>query len=207
MKTLDSAAPFVPSTTNLAKLSTAAERCRGCELYKNATQTVFGEGATHARVVMIGEQPGDQEDKKGKPFVGPSGRMLDRALADAGVDRTEVYITNAVKHFRFVMRGKMRFHQKPSGGHIRACRPWLEAEVHALKPDAIVCLGATAAQSLFQKATTITPLRGRLHEHAMAKAVIVTVHPSSLLRAEDEDARRAAYMSFVSDLKLIHKIK
>jgi uracil-DNA glycosylase len=207
VKTGGSAASYVPSTSSLKELSEAAQKCRGCELYKSATQTVFGEGPKHARIVMIGEQPGDQEDKQGKPFVGPAGRMLDQALADAGVDRRAVYITNAVKHFRFIPRGKMRFHQKPSGGHIRACRPWLEAEVHALEPEAIVCLGATAAHSLFQKATTITPLRGKIHSHPMAKAVIVTVHPSSLLRAEDEESRRLAYKSFVGDLKLIHKIK
>jgi uracil-DNA glycosylase len=204
-KDAESAAPYVPATRALPALAKASRTCRGCELYRNATQTVFGEGPRSARVIMIGEQPGDKEDQAGKPFVGPAGRMLDKALVDAGVDRKLVYVTNAVKHFRFVTRGRLRFHQKPSGGHIKACRPWLEAEIDALQPELLVCLGATAAQSVFGKAVTITPLRGQIHAHSRVKGVIVTVHPSSLLRTEDEEERRIHYAAFVNDLKLIRK--
>ncbi len=202
----DSARPYVPETTDWKRLALAARRCRGCELYRDATQTVFGEGPKRAPVMLLGEQPGDQEDRQGQPFVGPAGHLLDRALIDAGIDRTAVYVSNVVKHFRFIQKGKLRFHQKPSGKHIRACRPWLEAEVASIKPEVIVCLGATAAQSVFEKPLTVTSLRGQVHSRPLAQAIIVTVHPSSLLRTEDEAARHAAYAAFVADLKLARQV-
>jgi uracil-DNA glycosylase len=201
-KTAESAAPFVPETRRLPILAQAVQRCRGCDLYKDATQAVFGEGPTSARLVLIGEQPGDQEDKQGKPFVGPSGHMLDRALAEAGIDRDDVYVTNAVKHFRFALQGRFRLHKKPSAGQIHACRPWLEAEIEVLHPELLICLGATAVTSVFERPATITSLRGRIIAHPMAKhGVIVTVHPSSLLRARDETQKRLQYDAFVKDLR------
>jgi DNA polymerase len=197
----DSAADFLPRTRQLRALRRAAAGCRGCELYCDATQTVFGEGPASAKVVMVGEQPGDQEDLSGKPFVGPSGHLLDEAMEEAGIDRSQVYVTNAVKHFRFKMRGKRRLHVKPSARQITACRPWLEAELAAVEPKVVVCLGATAAQSLLGRDFRVT----REHGKAMtgtdwAPAVVATVHPSAVLRAPDEAGRRQLRRQLIDDL-------
>src|SRR5437667_4614840 len=178
-KQVPSAAPWVPDKPTLPLLIAASKHCEGCDLFRNATQTVFGEGPPDARVVMVGEQPGDQEDLAGKPFVGPAGKLLDRAMAEAGVDRSQVYVTNAVKHFKFVERGKRRIHGKPSGIEISACRPWLEAELAALRPEVVVCLGATAAQSLMGREFRVTRDRGTFFPHRWAKALMATVHPSA----------------------------
>ncbi len=197
------AAPFVPTHSTLPKLREAAAGCKGCELWKLGTQTVFGGGAPHARVMFVGEQPGDQEDKAGKPFVGPAGRILDKALIEAGINRNEVYVTNAVKHFKWEPRGKRRIHKKPNQLEINACRPWLEAEVSVIKPKVIVCLGATAAQSILGKSFKVTQQRGELIPHDLAPHVVATVHPSSILRAPDEDKRHEEMAKFVEDLKQV----
>src|SRR5258707_1132668 len=180
-----------------------AANCRACPLWKDATQTVFGEGPEAAQVMLVGEQPGDKEDLAGKPFVGPAGQMLDRALEEAGIDRSKVYVTNAVKHFKFVPRGKIRLHQKPSTPEIKACRPWYERELAAIKPDLVVAMGATAAQSVFGKITPINKSRGRLIELDEGIKALVTVHPSYLLRLPDEDAKAREYERFVDDLKIV----
>jgi DNA polymerase len=177
--------------------------CTRCPLYANATQGVLGEGPAHAAVFFIGEQPGDQEDLQGHPFVGPAGRMLDKAMAEAGIDRGRVYVTNAVKHFKWEPRGKRRLHKKPNAYEVRQCRWWLDQELAAIDPKLLVLLGATAAQAVFGKAVTITGLRGRVLELPNGRRGLVTVHPSSLLRAPDEEARRAAYAAFVKDLKVV----
>jgi uracil-DNA glycosylase len=195
-----SAAPWVPDTSDLKKLTEAARHCEGCDLFRNATQTVFGEGSRKARVILVGEQPGNEEDQQGHPFVGPAGRLLDRALEEAGVDRSELYVTNAVKHFKFEPRGKRRIHKKPSVVEISACRPWLEAETAALHAELIVCLGATAARTVFGRDVRVTVERGKFLEHPWAKASFVTVHPSALLRVPDEDRRKAEWEMFVHDL-------
>lgn len=195
------ALPFVPPGATLTQLRDAAQRCQGCELYRNATQAVLGEGPPHARIVMIGEQPGDQEDLAGKPFVGPAGALLDRALADAQIARRDVYITNAVKHFKFEERGKRRIHKKPSSGEITACHPWLEAELACIHPEIIVCLGATAARAVIGNQHRLLQERGRFFQHPMAGAVSATVHPSAILRAPDAARRHADYEAFVADLK------
>ena len=180
-----------------------AADCRACPLWKDATQTVFGEGLPHAQVMLVGEQPGDKEDLAGKPFVGPAGQMLDRALEEAGIDREKVYVTNAVKHFKFVPRGKIRLHQKPNTPEIRACRPWYERELAAIKPDLVVAMGATAAQSVFGKITPINKTRGTADRaRSTASQALVTVHPSYLLRLPDEDAKAREYQRFVDDLKI-----
>src|SRR5215469_1973464 len=171
----------VPHTTSLRRLKEAARDCQRCDLFRNATQTVFGKGPNHALVVAVGEQPGDYEDQQGQPFVGPAGRILTRALEEAGIDATEVYITNAVKHFKFEPRGKRRIHKKPDTGEIRACRPWLEAEVSLIKPRLIVALGATAAQTLFEKKVGINKNRGKVLDHGWAK-ILITIHPSAVWR-------------------------
>jgi DNA polymerase len=199
-----SAAPFVPHSGNLERLSHAAKGCEGCDLYRNATQTVFGEGSAQARVILVGEQPGNEEDREGLPFVGPAGRMLNQALEEAEVDRSDLYVTNAVKHFKFEPRGKRRLHKKPSVPEISACRPWLEAEIAAIHPELIVCLGATAARSVFGRAVKVTAERGELRPHEWAKASLVTVHPSSLLRIEDKERKRAEWELFVRDLRKVH---
>jgi DNA polymerase len=186
----------------LAALREDAAQCRACPLWKDATQTVFGEGPRHARIMLVGEQPGDKEDLAGKPFVGPAGQMLDRALEEAGIDRTKVYVTNAVKHFKFVPRGKIRLHQKPSTPEIRACRPWYERELAAIRPDLVVAMGATAAQSVLGKITPINKNRGRLIDLGGGIKALVTVHPSYLLRLPDEDAKAKEYERFVDDLKI-----
>jgi uracil-DNA glycosylase len=176
--------------------------CRACHLWKDATQTVFGEGPPHAPIMLVGEQPGDKEDLAGKPFVGPAGQMLDRALDEAGIDRGKVYVTNAVKHFKFVPRGKIRLHQKPNTEEIRACRQWYERELDAIRPKLVVAMGATAAQSVFGKITTINKTRGRIIDLAEGVKALVTVHPSYLLRLPDADARAREYERFVADLKI-----
>ncbi|WP_067829178.1 UdgX family uracil-DNA binding protein [Nocardia inohanensis] len=193
------AADYVPEGADLAELRQAACGCHGCELYRHATQTVFGEGPEDARLVLVGEQPGDREDVAGHPFVGPSGRLLDRALADAGIERDSVYITNAVKHFKFSERGKRRIHQKPGRTEIVACTPWLTAELDDIHPEVVVCLGAVAAQSLLGKDFRITRQRGTVLELPDFRAV-ATVHPSAVLRDPDRDA---AYRGFVADLRVV----
>ncbi len=198
-----SAAEWVTLGASLSELGQAARGCQGCDLFQEATQVVFGDGLPSAKVVMVGEQPGDEEDLKGKPFVGPAGRLLDKALAEAGVPRGEVYITNAVKHFKYEMRGKRRIHAKPSGWQISACRPWLEAELEAIKPELIVCLGATAAQSLMGRDFRITTERGRFFPHRWAKELTATIHPSAILRAPDPESREAEFALLVRDLKLV----
>jgi DNA polymerase len=187
---------------SLSALREEAADCRACHLYKDATQTVFGEGPQGAQVVLVGEQPGDKEDLAGKPFVGPAGQMLDRALTEAGIDREKVYVTNAVKHFKFVPRGKIRLHQKPNTAEIKACRQWYERELAAIKPDLVVAMGATAAQCVFNKITPINKNRGRLIDLDDGVKVLVTVHPSYLLRLPDEDAKAREYQRFVEDLKI-----
>jgi uracil-DNA glycosylase len=197
------AAPFVPPRPTLPKLREAAAGCRGCDLWKRGTQTVFGDGAPHARVMFVGEQPGDREDLEGKPFVGPAGRILDKGLEAAGIDRNDVFVTNAVKHFKWEPRGKRRIHKKPNQLEINACRPWLEAEVSVVKPEVIVCLGATAAQSLLGRKFKVTERRGELIAHDLAPFVVATVHPSSILRAPDEDRRHDEMAQFIEDLKKV----
>ena len=178
----ETAAAFVPERPSLPKLRTAAAGCTACDLHKLGTQTVFGEGARSAEVMFVGEQPGDREDSDGRPFVGPAGRLLDQALEDAGIDRTQVYVTNVVKHFKWRARGKRRIHQKPSWSEIAACRPWLEAELAVVEPRVLVCLGATAAQALLGRQFRVTRERGRPVESDLAEHVLATVHPSSILR-------------------------
>ncbi|HEX5948851.1 MAG TPA: UdgX family uracil-DNA binding protein [Actinomycetota bacterium] len=197
------AADFLPQRRSLTALREAAATCRGCLLYRDATQTVFGEGRASAEVVMVGEQPGDQEDRRGKPFVGPAGRVLGEALEDAGIDRADVYITNVVKHFKFQPRGKRRIHKRPSAAETAACRPWLDAELQAIKPSALLALGATAAQDLFGRSFRVTKQRGRPLEFDFAPLVMASVHPSSILRAPDEEARREEYGLFVADLRAL----
>jgi probable DNA metabolism protein len=200
----DSAAQFVPMTLELPVLRDAANKCRGCDIYCNATQVVFGEGPATAEVMFVGEQPGDQEDLAGKPFVGPSGQLLDGALVEAGIDRGQVYVTNAVKHFKFEPRGPRRIHAKPNAREMAACRPWLEAEIASVRPKLIVCLGATAAQSLMGPQFRITRERGRVFaDTAWAPALVATVHPSSILRQPDAESREQAHREFVDDLKIV----
>jgi DNA polymerase len=187
---------------SLAALREEAAHCRACHLYKHATQTVFGEGPQHAQVMLVGEQPGDKEDLAGKPFVGPAGQMLDRALEEAGIERKKVYVTNAVKHFKFVPRGKIRLHQKPNTPEIKACRQWYERELASIKPDLVVAMGATAAQCVFGKITPINRNRGRLIDLNDGPKALVTVHPSYLLRLPDADAKAREYQRFVDDLKI-----
>lgn len=191
---------FLPRGRSLAALKKAAASCQGCLLYQRATQTVFGEGAGHARLVMIGEQPGDQEDLAGRPFIGPAGRLLDAVLREVNIDRSRVYVTNAVKHFKWTERGKRRLHAKPSSRQVTACRPWLEAELQAIEPRVIVCLGATAAQSLLGASFRLTQNRGRFMESDWARWIVATYHPSALLRAPDAKSRRAMRADFVHDL-------
>jgi uracil-DNA glycosylase family protein len=196
----ETAAPLVPPRPTLKKLKDAAAGCKACPLWKTGTQTVFGEGLTKAEVMFVGEQPGDQEDKAGKPFVGPAGKLLDRAMEEAGIDRSRAYVTNVVKHFKWKGQGKRRIHQKPNWSEIAACFPWLEAELAVVKPRVLVCLGATAAQALLGKQFRVTQHRGEPVTSDLAPVVIATVHPSSILRSDDREAEFAA---FVSDLKTI----
>ena len=194
--------PMTTASPSLKTLREEASRCRACHLWEDATQTVFGEGPQHAQVMLVGEQPGDKEDLTGKPFVGPAGLMLDRALEEAGIDRKKAYVTNAVKHFKFVQRGKIRLHQKPTTSEIKACRQWYERELASIKPDLVVAMGTTAAQSVFGKITPINKNRGRLIELDDGIKALVTVHPSYLLRLPDADAKAREYLRFVDDLKV-----
>jgi len=187
---------------NLDSLREQASQCRACPLWKDATQTVFGEGPLHARIMLVGEQPGDKEDLAGRPFVGPAGQMLDRALEEAGLDRRQIYITNAVKHFKFFPRGKFRLHQKPTTAEIKACRPWYERELAAINPQLVVAMGASAAQCVFGKITPINRNRGRTIDLDGDITALLTVHPSYLLRLPDETARAREYRRFVDDLKI-----
>jgi DNA polymerase len=201
-KVRETAAPLVPPRPTLERLREAAARCTACELHLLGTQTVFGEGPAKARVLMVGEQPGDREDIEGHPFVGPAGKLLDRALEEAAIAREDVYLTNVVKHFRWEgSRGKRRIHRKPSMAHITACRPWLEAELSVVRPEVLVCLGATAAQAIVGKGFKVTAHRGELVEVPGIDALVTaTVHPSSVLRARDDETRRAEMTAFVRDL-------
>ena len=194
------AAPLIPERPTLKKLREAAAGCKACPLWQTGTQTVFGEGSAKADVVFVGEQPGDQEDLEGRPFVGPAGKLLDQALEETGIDREQVYVTNVVKHFKWKSQGKRRIHQKPNWKEIGACRPWLDAEVAVLKPRVLVCLGATAAQALLGRDFRVSRQRGELVESPLAEKTIATVHPSSILRAEDRDVQ---FEEFVRDLRKI----
>jgi uracil-DNA glycosylase len=194
---------LLPERATIGTVREAARDCKACDLYKRGTQTVFGEGPKKAEVMLVGEQPGDAEDLAGHPFVGPAGRLLDKALEEAGIDRQLVYVTNVVKHFKWEPRGKRRIHAKPNAGEIRACRPWLETEIALVKPRVLVCLGATAAQALLGKSFKVSQQRGQFVESALAPLVTATVHPSSILRAQDDDARREEMRRFVEDL---HKV-
>ncbi len=198
-----SAAAYLPERRSLAQLRDAVQSCRGCDLYRNATQAVFGEGAASAEVMLVGEQPGDKEDLAGRPFVGPAGQLLDRALEEAGIDRAQTYVTNAVKHFKWQARGKRRIHQKPTWSEQMACRPWLEAELAAVKPRVLVCLGATAAQSLLGRDFRVTRHRGELLDSQLAEHVTATIHPSAILRQQDEESRQAELAAFVDDLRVV----
>jgi len=189
-----------PDTSSLTEVRDASRQCTACHLYKRATQTVFGEGPKGAPIMLVGEQPGDYEDVAGKPFVGPAGKIMDRALEEAGIDRSKVYVTNAVKHFKWEPRGKRRIHQKPNSREIAACRPWLEAELRLVKPKLLVCLGATAAQAVFGPSFRVTRERGKVLSSKLAPRVLATVHPSSLLRQPDEESREHEYKRFVADL-------
>ncbi len=192
---------LIPDRPTLGTVSQAARDCKACDLHKRGTQTVFGEGPPRAQIMMVGEQPGDAEDVAGHPFVGPAGRLLDRALEEAGIDRDRVYVTNVVKHFKWEPRGKRRIHAKPNAAEIAACRPWLETEIALVKPRILVCLGATAAQALLGRAFKVSQQRGRFVPSPLAPLVTATVHPSSILRAPDEEARRLEMQRFVADLK------
>jgi DNA polymerase len=206
MKTIETAAPLIPVKPTLEKLRAAVRGCKACPLWKIGTQTVFGEGASKAKIIFVGEQPGNDEDLAGKPFVGPAGKLLDKALVEAGIDRNEVYVTNAVKHFKWELKGKRRIHKKPNSREIAACRPWLEAELAVLKPKILVCLGATAAQALIAKNFKVSRQRGQLIPSDLAPKVMATVHPSSILRAPDDEKRHAEMKKFVSDLKKVGKV-
>jgi uracil-DNA glycosylase len=196
----------IPSQPTIAALQAAAAGCTACHLYRNATQTVFGEGREGARIMLVGEQPGDAEDLAGHPFVGPAGKLLDRCLVEAGIDRRQIYVTNVVKHFKWVPRGPRRIHSKPSSVEIEACFPWLEAEITAVKPRIVVALGATAAQALFGKGFRVTRDRGRLVPFALAPRALATVHPSALLRAPDEETRRREIRRFIEDLRRVTEL-
>ena len=196
---------FLPSRSTLPKLRAAVQDCRGCPLYLGATQAVFGEGPADARIILVGEQPGDREDLEGHPFVGPAGKLLDRALQAAGLERGKVFITNAVKHFNFEPRGKFRLHKRPPAMAVKACRPWLEAELGLLEPEVMVLLGATAAQAILGATFRVTKDRGKVIQHDLVPAIIATLHPSAILRAPDEAAREASFQLLVTDLKLAAK--
>jgi uracil-DNA glycosylase family protein len=199
----ETAAPLIPDRPTLKKLKESAAGCRACDLWKSGTQTVFGEGLTKAEIVLVGEQPGDQEDLAGKPFVGPAGRLLDKALEEAGIDRKLAYVTNVVKHFKWQPRGKRRIHQKPNAAEVAACRPWLDAELSLLKPKVLVCLGATAAQALLGRQFRVSQNRGVPVESDLAPVVMATVHPSAILRSEDREAEMAL---LVEDLRRVAEV-
>jgi uracil-DNA glycosylase family protein len=195
------AAPWVPESRDLTDLESAAHDCRGCELWQPATQVVFSSGDRSARIMLVGEQPGDREDEQGEPFVGPAGRVLDEALAEAGIDRSAAYLTNAVKHFRFEQRGKRRIHQKPDVRHLSACHPWLEAELEAVAPAVVVAMGATAARAVLDRTVKIGEVRGRVLEEP-ARPVVVTTHPSAVLRLRGREGYDEAFGALVDDLRL-----
>ena len=197
---------FFPDKLTLPALRQAAADCKACDLWKRGTQTVFGEGRRRATVLFVGEQPGNEEDLTGKPFVGPAGRLFDTALDEAGIDRSQTYVTNVVKHFKWEPRGKRRIHKKPNAQEISACRPWLEAEISLVRPKVIVALGATAAQALLGSTFRVTKQRGELIQSTLAPYVMATVHPSSILRAPDEETRRFEYRRFVADLKKLASV-
>lgn len=199
----DSAQKRIPSAHSLTALAKIAKDCKACDLWKRSTQVVFGEGAANSKIMFVGEVPGDQEDRAGKPFVGPAGHLLDKALVEAGIDRGMVYVTNAVKHFNWEPRGKRRIHKKPRASEIAACRPWLEAEIARLRPRVIVCLGATSAQALLGRDFRVTQHRGEWTESPLAPRVMATIHPSAILRAPDEQSRHEEMRRFVEDLKKI----
>jgi DNA polymerase len=201
-----SAAAFVPGDRSLPALQRAAAGCRGCQLYERASQTVFGEGQPGAQVLLVGEQPGDQEDVQGRPFVGPAGRLLDRALAEAGIDRSQTYVTNAVKHFKWIPRGKRRIHQKPNAREVAACRPWLEAEIGAVRPRVVVALGATAGQSVLGDGFRVMRDRGQVLASPLAARVLATIHPSAILRAPDDRARETELAQFIRDLRQVPRL-
>ena len=203
---LGSAKDFFPDKSTLPAFKAAAADCKACDLWKRGTQTVFGEGARRARVLFVGEQPGNEEDLTGKPFVGPAGRLFDAALAKVGIDRSQTYVTNVVKHFKWEPRGKRRIHKKPNSQEIAACRPWLEAEIELVKPKVIVALGATAAQALLGAKFRVTKQRGEFLESTLAPYIMATVHPSSILRAPDEETRHSELRLFINDLKKLAKV-
>jgi uracil-DNA glycosylase family protein len=196
------AAAFLPERLSLTTLRAAARGCTACPLWRTGTQTVFGEGLKRARLLLVGEQPGDKEDLAGRPFVGPAGRLLDEALGEAGIERADAYVTNAVKHFKWQPRGQRRIHQKPNWSEIAACRPWVEAELAVVQPRVLVCLGATAAQALLGRDVRVTRDRGRPLESTLAPVALATVHPSSILRAPDDESRRRERALFVDDLRV-----
>jgi len=200
---METADPLIPPKPTLESLRLAAACCTACDLHLTGTQTVFGEGLATSRAIFVGEQPGDAEDKVGRPFVGPAGKLLDRALEEAGIDRKLVYVTNVVKHFKWTARGKRRLHEKPNAREIAACKPWLLAEVQVIHPDVLVCLGATAAQALLGRSFKVTQMRGQILQHELAPAVMATVHPSSILRAPDDETRHREMELFVRDLRRI----
>jgi DNA polymerase len=198
--------PLIPANASVPQLRAAAQSCKNCDLYRHATQTVFGEGSQRSKLLLVGEQPGDQEDLSGHPFVGPAGKLLDQCLEAAGIDRKKVYVTNAVKHFKWEPRGKRRIHKKPKAAEIAACRPWLDAEIAAIHPQVILCLGATAAQALLGKNFRVTQHRGAFVDSPLAPYLAATVHPSSILRAPDEQSRHEEKTRFIADLKKIARI-
>ncbi|HEY3517121.1 MAG TPA: UdgX family uracil-DNA binding protein [Gammaproteobacteria bacterium] len=204
---LNGAADFLPAKKSLRAAREAAAECRGCGLFRRATQTVFGEGASRARIMLVGETPGDREDVVGRPFVGPAGQLLDRALDAAKIERSAVYVTNVVKHFKWEPRGKRRVHKRPLPSEIGACMPWLRMEIDLVRPEIIVCLGATAAQALFGSRFSVTRERGRFLASSYAPFVLATLHPSALLRIKEPDKRHAAFEHFVADLRLVHAAK
>ena len=206
MPSKSAANDLIPPRPTLPALRAAAADCQACDLWKKGTQTVFGEGSRRAHVLFVGEQPGNEEDLTGKPFVGPAGKLFDNALEEAGIDRKQTYVTNVVKHFKWEPRGKRRIHKKPNAVEIAACRPWLEAEIALVKPEVIVALGATAAQALFGPQFRVTKQRGQFIESTLAPYVMATVHPSSILRAPDDETRRLEYRRFVDDLKKLAPI-
>ena len=199
----DTAAPYLPDRLSLTSLRRAIDGCQGCDLYQNATQAVFGEGLRRSRLMFVGEQPGDIEDREGRPFVGPAGRLLDRMLEAAGIDRDEVYVTNAVKHFKFHRSGKKRIHDKPSRDQVRACHPWLEAEIELIEPEVLVALGATAAAAVFGPGFRVTQHRREPIRTELAPVTFGTIHPSALLRIPDDEERRAARREYIEELRFI----
>jgi uracil-DNA glycosylase len=201
---VETAAPLIPPRPTLNKLRAAAAECQACDLWRTGTQTVFGEGKSSALILFIGEQPGDKEDLAGRPFVGPAGMLFDHALEEVGIERTQVYVTNVVKHFKWEPRGKRRIHKKPNAAEITACRPWLEAELAVIEPRAIICLGATAAQAVIGPKFRVSVQRGQFVESPLAEFVTATVHPSSILRAPSDEARKFERARFVDDLRKIH---